>query len=243
MAKGWLVVLFLAALLMGGCGGSSNSMDVTGPVSITGVFAGEVDVPGVGASMMTFSLEGRDNSARGQVVVHSTNSAHQHSVLTNYEKLSDGHRVHASLLNDEDHVLEVRPVGNSSSPDQVMVKISRGGITKEVTLYRTADFAHEGDAPPIPNGAAYAFVGNGLSLNITVSSVTSDGSGGWNLQGALEAPTGGFDFVPQSNLVGSTLAISTVGGQLYTDSFVSNGTSWTFVTWFGGFANGDLTKQ
>ena len=66
---------------------------------------------------------------------------------------------------------------------------------------------------------------------------------GLNLQGALEAPTGGFDFVPQSNLVGSTLAISTVGGQLYTDSFVSNGTSWTFVTWFGGFVNGNLTRE
>src|SRR5438270_549903 len=101
MAKGWIVVVFLTALLLNGCGGSSDSSNFTGPVSISGVFAGQVDLPGVGPSTLTLSLEGRDNTARGQVVVLDNSSRFWRSELTSYEKLSDGHRIHAAILKGE----------------------------------------------------------------------------------------------------------------------------------------------
>lgn len=246
------LVVLSSLLILSGCGGGSGGLlggggNPTGSL-ITGVFAGDLNAPGIGPSRVVLSIHADQDKAKGRVIVQRANGSRLAGKIDGFSSFAGTMTIQTTVSTSDGKASKsyqciVTMTSTTPVAGSVGVTMTNNEGQATATLNRQADFSGVGSAgAPVPGNINVS--GNQFQALIQIQSVGPDGQGGYAIKGNIQSAGGDFAFGNAdsgADIYGQNMTIESGGGIVNSTNFVQGQNSNAQIFLLSGILNVALT--
>lgn len=252
MMKYYALLGLAGLLLLGGCGGSSSGLiggggNPNGSL-ITGVFAGDLNAPGIGPARVVLSIHADQDKAKGRVIVQRANGSRFAGKIDGFSSFAGTMTIQTTVSTSDGKASKsyqciVTTTSTTPVAGSVGVTMTNNEGQSTATLNRQADFSGVGSTgAPIPGNINVS--GNQFQALIQIQSVGPDGQGGYAIKGNIQSAGGDFAFGNAdsgADIYGQNMTIESGGGIVNSTNFVQGQNATAQIYMLGGIINVNLS--